>query len=99
MKNTKTLPPHAVYSDVVNARLILPFKNKYTLADFKKLVKAGWSQLDARFIVLCSWAYHDTDMSHIFDTNDFLIHCQYEVAIWGGKNINEEHKNIRTSQW
>lgn len=71
----------AIYSDVVNGGHILPKKSKYTMGDFKRLVAAGWEQLDARFIVLCSAAYHHAETSKVFGTEKFLIACETGIAI------------------
>lgn len=76
----KKLPENAVYSDVVNSGLILIKKEKYTKSDFNRLVKIGWSQLDAQWIVVCSAAYHKAKLSKIFCTNAFLTACQYGIA-------------------
>ena len=88
---TKKLPENAVYSDVVNAGLILPYKRKYTMRDFKKLVAEGWSQLDARWIVLSSWAYwydeskkkgeEKPTITRKLETSAFLINCQLGLAL------------------
>lgn len=76
----KTLPMNAVYSDVVNANLILPQKRKYTINDFRKLLKEGWSQLDARWIVLCSAVYWDAEPNKKLESSDFLKMCQVGMA-------------------
>lgn len=59
---TKCLKENAVYSDAVSGGYILPLKEKYTMEDVKTLIKDGWSKIDARWIVLCSWVYHNTDI-------------------------------------
>lgn len=53
----KELKEHAVYSDVTNNDLILPYKRKYTIKDFDKLIKDGWEPSSARWIILCSAVY------------------------------------------
>lgn len=83
---TKKLPERAVYSDVVNAGLILPYKRKYTIRDFKKLVADGWDQLDARWIVLCSWGYYhdekrEAEVSDKILSSAFLTNCQLGLAL------------------
>lgn len=74
-----------VYSDIVNNNLILPKKEKYTMRDFKKLVNSGHTQLQARFIVICSSIYyHEYEPGHIsnkFMTEQFTIACRYGRAI------------------
>lgn len=60
-----------VYSDVVKNGWILPYKKKYTYADFKKLLKQH-DGLTARFIIVCSavhWYYKKLpcDYSRRFD--------------------------------
>lgn len=76
----KTLPMNAVYSDVVNANLILPQKRKYTITDFRKLLKEGWNQVDARWIVLCSAVYWDAEPNKKLESADFLKMCQVGMA-------------------
>lgn len=77
----KGLKEHAVYSDVVKGGHILPKKQKYTMADFKRLVESGWSQLDARFIIICSAAHHGTATSICFHTEKFLLNCELGIAL------------------
>lgn len=62
-----------VYSDVIKKNLILEKKDKYTKADFNKLIKKGFEPKTARFICLCSFAYHDTNFSKWFNSID----CHY----------------------
>lgn len=81
MEKERRLPEHAVYSDVVNGGHILPKKEKYTMADFKKLIKVGWNQLDARWIILCSATHYKTDTSAIFYTEKFLFNCELGIAL------------------
>lgn len=85
MSTTKKLPERAVYSDVVNAGLILPYKRNYSFRDFKKLCAEGWDQLDARWIVLCSWAYWDDleicSISNILMSSEFFKNCQLGLAL------------------
>lgn len=86
MSTTKKLPERAVYSDVVNAGLILPYKRKYTIRDFKKLCAEGWDQLDARWIVLCSWSYwYDREESSSISkgllSSEFLRNCQLGLSL------------------
>lgn len=61
-----------IYSDVVNAGLILPWKKKYTIVDvrrvmqhslFKPVCGRTFNPHEASFIVKCSALYHDTDYS------------------------------------
>lgn len=82
---TKKLPERAVYSDVVNAGLILPYKRTYTFRDFKKLCAEGWDQLDARWIVICSWAYwYDSEICFIskrLQSSEFFNNCQLGLAL------------------
>ena len=60
------------YKEVVKNGLILPKKEKYTLKDFRKLVDAGYTQLEARFITICSGIfYFDYEPGHI--SQIFLI--------------------------
>lgn len=74
-----------VYSDVVKNGLILPKKGKYTMNDFKKLVNAGHTQLEARSIILCSNLYYfDYEPGHIsqlFYNSEFVIKCKYNNAL------------------
>lgn len=76
----KTLPEHAVYSDVVNAGLILPKKKKYTITDFRKLLAEGWDQVDARWIVLCSSTYWKAEYNKRLESGKFLELCQMGIA-------------------
>lgn len=57
MEDKMKLKENAVYSDVVEGGYILDKKDKYTMADFKKLIKAGWNKIDARWIIICSTVY------------------------------------------
>ena len=80
------LPEKAVYSDVVNAGFILPYKRKYTMYDFKKLVRKGWSQVDARWIILCSEVYYHYEVKEVsitkeIETGIFLDLCKNGTAI------------------
>lgn len=61
---TKCLKENAVYSDVVSGGYILPLKEKYTMKDVENLIKDGWGKIDARWIVLCSWVYHNTSIDN-----------------------------------
>lgn len=72
----KELPWNAVYEDVVRMGLIIEKKTKYTMRDFRKLEKDGYSQIDAQFIVVCSAAYHKSKMSNFFGTYKFLKSCE-----------------------
>lgn len=76
----KTLPEHAVYSDVVNNNLILPRKRKYTISDFRKLLAEGWSQIDARWIVLCSAVFWNAEPNKRLESAKFLDLCQMGLA-------------------
>lgn len=67
----------AVYSDVVRSGLILPKKARYTKADFSRLVREGWNDVDERFIVRCSAAYHDAKESATICNASFLAACEY----------------------
>jgi len=84
----KELPEHAVYMDVVNGGHLLPEKKKYTLRDFKALVKEGYSQVDARWIVICSHLYYHWNtalqtrgMTQYIDSHAFYLACATGVAI------------------
>ena len=85
MSTTKKLPELAVYSDVVNAGLILPYKRNYSFRDFKELCAEGWNQLDARWIVLCSWAYwYDLEICSISEklkSSEFFNNCRLGLAL------------------
>lgn len=74
-----------VYSDVVKNNLILPKREKYTIRDFKKLVNAGYTQLQARFIVICSCIYHyeyeQGHISQVFYKESFTLKCKYNRAV------------------
>lgn len=75
-----------VYSDVVKNGLILEKKKKYTISDFRKLVEAGFTQLQARFIVICSDIYYyydeqETHASKFFYTENFTLKCKYNRAL------------------
>lgn len=85
-ENTKKLPKYAVYSEVVNAGLILPYKRTYTFRDFKKLCAEGYDQLDARWIVLCSWAYwcdreEGSSISKKLTSLEFRNNCMLGLAL------------------
>ena len=73
------------YKEVVKNGLILPKKEKYTLKDFKKLVNAGYTQLEARFITICSgifyFDYEPGHVSQIFFSSDFTTKCKYNNAL------------------
>lgn len=51
------------YRDIVNNGLILPYKAKYTMKDFKRLIDEGKEPKLARFICVCSAAYYNTECS------------------------------------
>lgn len=51
------------YSEILDRNMILPYKAKYTKADFARLVQAGHAPKLARFICLCSAFYYDTSAS------------------------------------
>lgn len=75
-----------VYSDYVKNNMILPKKAKYTMQDYKKLVKAGYTPLQARFSCICSaiYYYYDIDCSadHIsykIMSADFAEKCRLET--------------------
>ena len=66
-----------VYSDVIKNdwHLLLPKKNKYTKADYKKLLKT-LKELESKqvfFIVKCIAAYHDTQTSKFYNTLSNII--------------------------
>lgn len=65
-----------VYSDVVKNGLILSKKEKYTKIDFERLVKAGYSAKDARFICVCSAIYHNSIYSSFFDSLKLRVECK-----------------------
>ena len=73
------LKENAVYSDAVNAGLILPKKEKYTVSDVKRLIKSGWGALDALWIVKCSWVFNNTKISKVLLTNDFHVSCELDL--------------------
>ena len=75
----KKLKENAVYSDVVDAGLILPRKQKYTLSDVKNLVKSGWCAVDALWIVKCSCAFHQSKISEKIMTDKFFIACEMDL--------------------
>lgn len=58
-----------IYSDIVNAGLILPKKTKYTMADVHNVQTESLftgktlSEQEAVFVVKCSAIFHDTDYS------------------------------------
>lgn len=64
-----------VYSDFVKNGLILPKKEKYTIKDFEKLVKAGTEPKQARFICICSAIFHNTEYSRSFNSLKMRIDC------------------------
>lgn len=66
-----------VYSDVIKAGMILPKKPRYTIRDYSKLRKQGFSIAAARFIVLCSAVYHETSYSKSLDSLEKLQIKEY----------------------
>lgn len=52
------------YQDVVDQKLILPRKNKYTMRDFNELHK-NFDAITARFIIICSAATYKVPISDI----------------------------------
>ena len=54
--------------DVLAKDLILPHKTRYTITDYKKLRKQGYSVNNARFICICSACYYDTEWAHSLDS-------------------------------
>ena len=82
----KELPKKAVYTHVINGGHLLPEKKKYTMRDFKNLVKEGYSQVDARWVLICSniyWHYPNTSkgLSQEIDTARFYRLCQMDMAV------------------
>lgn len=69
-----------VYKDIVNNGWIQPRKEKYTMRDFKKLLKAGFPPLTARFILVCSAAHYYTTCSNVIYSRAFLRKCQFGWA-------------------
>lgn len=73
------------YSDVIKKNLILPQKNKYTISDFKKLVKTGYTQLEARFILICTDIFYNYEnksaLPAYFYKEKFTLKCKYNHAI------------------
>ena len=67
-----------LYSDVIKNGLILPKKEIYTIKDFKKLVKAGATTREARFICICSAIFHDVEYSKTFDSLKMRVNCGVE---------------------
>lgn len=66
----KTVSEIKVYSDVLNAGLILPHKRKYTLADAKNIIVESLfnggktlNMKEAKFVCRCSAVFHNTDRS------------------------------------
>lgn len=55
-----------LYGEVVKNGWILPKKKFYTIRDYRKLLEQGHNPKTARFIVICSAVYHDTDCTKIF---------------------------------
>ena len=59
-----------LYSDVINSKLILPRKDKYTLADVKSVLVESLfrgprtlNEDEAKFVVRCSAVFWDTEFS------------------------------------
>ena len=59
MEQEKVFNKICVYSDVVDAGLIQPFKKLYTMADFKRLYKEYHDAILCRFILICSAIYYE----------------------------------------
>lgn len=54
------------YHDTAGQSLILPKKEKYTIKDVRRLIKAGYKLMVARFIVYCSALYHfQGELGHV----------------------------------
>ena len=82
----KELPEHAVYTDVVNGGHLLPEKKKYTMKDFKALVKEGYSQVDARWVIICShiyWHYDDESLHRMGISQHIYTHKFYLACVTG----------------
>lgn len=69
-----------VYMEVVNNGWIQPRKEKYTMRDFKKLLKSGFPPLVARFVLLCSAAHYETDCSRVIYSRAFFQKCQLGLS-------------------
>lgn len=65
------------YKDVIEAKMILPKKPRYTIRDYCKLREKGFSIAEARFIVICSAIYHDTTWSKSMDSLEKLQIKEY----------------------
>lgn len=76
------------YSYIINNNLLVQKKEKYTIKDFKKLVAAGFTQTEARFILICSLIYYYdvcienyNRLSKYMWSEAFTIKCRYNNAI------------------
>ena len=58
--------------EVINNGLILPKKERYTISDFRKLLKSGNPVNVARFICICSAIYHETTWAKSLDSLELL---------------------------
>lgn len=63
------------YSDIINNKMILDYKNKYTKNDYIKLVNNGVTPKTARFICICSAIFHNVEYSNYFHSRKLLLEC------------------------
>ncbi len=78
---TKKLKENAVYSDIEKNNLFLKEKKKYTVADFNKVKKDGWGNVDARFIVICSAVKYNAKICRKLLSSNFLTDCEIKDTI------------------
>ena len=69
------------YHDMTGQSLILPKKEKYTIEDVRKLIKAGYKPKVARFIVYCSALYHFKGEPGHFDSLTELSNDEIEKEL------------------
>ena len=60
-----------IYSDIINKNLILPYKKKYTIKDFNKLLCIHDWEI-ARFIIICSVLFYENE--HICKCTNIFYH-------------------------
>lgn len=58
--------------EVIGNGLILPKKERYTISDFRKLLKSGNPVNVARFICICSAIHHGTTWAKSLDNLELL---------------------------
>ena len=88
MDKEKLAEKISVYDDVVNAGLILPKKQKYTISDVRKLIKEGWRPDLALWIVQCSMCFYwkrdgknSVGISKKLMSDKFFLACQAGLPI------------------